>query len=63
MQRQAMDRAATLTKFTMVERINGHWSISGRVDRASAPETVDLDSIPGRVKPTTIKLGIHNFPA
>ena len=30
--------------------------ISGRVDRASATETVDLGSIPGRVKPKTIKL-------
>ena len=39
------------------------WSISGRVDRASATETVDLGSIPGRVKPKTIKIGIHSFPA
>ena len=37
--------------------------ISGRVDRASAAEAVDLGSIPGRVKPKTIKIGIHNFPA
>ena len=37
--------------------------ISGRVDRASATETVDLGSIPGRVKPKTIKIGIHSFPA
>ena len=37
--------------------------ISGRVDRASATETVDLGSIPGRVKPRTIKIGIHSFPA
>ena len=34
-----------------------------RVDRASATETVDSGSIPGRVKPKTIKIGIHSFPA
>ena len=37
--------------------------ISGRVDRASATETVDSDLIPGRVKPKTIKIGIHSFTA
>ena len=37
--------------------------ISGRVERASATETVDTGSIPGRVKPKTIKIGIHSFPA
>ena len=37
--------------------------ISGRVDRASATGTVDSGSIPGRVKPKTIKIGIHSFPA
>ena len=37
--------------------------ISGRVDRASATETVDLGSIPGRVKPKSTKIGIHSFPA
>ena len=31
-------------------------SISGRVDKASATETVDSGSIPRRVKPKTIKL-------
>ena len=36
---------------------------SGRVDRASATEAVDSGSIPGRVKPKTIKIGIHSFPA
>ena len=36
--------------------------ISGRVYRASAFETVDLGSIHGRVKPKTIKIGIHSFP-
>ena len=35
---------------------------SGRVDRASATEAVDTGSIPGRVKPKTIKIGIHSFP-
>ena len=38
-------------------------TISGRVDRASATEAVDSGSIPGRVKPKTIKIGIHSFPA
>ena len=37
--------------------------ISGRVDRASATEAVDTGSIPGRVKPKTIKIDIHSFPA
>ena len=37
--------------------------ISGRVDRASATEAVDMGSIPSRVKPKTIKIGIHSFPA
>ena len=37
--------------------------ISGQVDRASATEAVDSSSIPGQVKPKTIKIGIHNFPA
>ena len=40
-----------------------HLPISGRVDRASATEAVDLGSIPGRVKPKTIEIGIHSFPA
>ena len=34
---------------------------SGRVDRASATEAVDLGSIPGRVKSNTIQIGIHSF--
>ena len=37
--------------------------ISNRVDRASATEVVDWGSIPGRVEPKTIKIGIHSFPA
>ena len=37
-------------------------AISGRVDGASPAETVDSGSIPGRVKPKTIKIGIHCFP-
>ena len=37
--------------------------ISGRMERASATEAVDLGSIPGRVKPKTKKIGIHSFPA
>ena len=37
--------------------------ISGQVDRASATDAVDSGSIPGRVKPKTIKIGIHSFPA
>ena len=35
--------------------------ISGRVDRASATEAVDSGSIPGRVKPKTVTIGIHSF--
>ena len=37
--------------------------IRGRVDRASATEAVDSGLIPGRVKPKTIKISIHSFPA
>ena len=37
--------------------------ISGRVDRASATETVPTGSITERVKPNTTKIGIHSFPA
>ena len=33
--------------------------IRGRVDKASATETVDSASISGRVKPKTIKIGIQ----
>ena len=36
---------------------------NGRVNRASATETEGLGSIPGRVKPNTIKIGIHSFLA
>ena len=31
--------------------------------QTSATEIVDLGSIPGRVKPTTTKIGNHSFPA
>ena len=37
--------------------------IGGRVNRASATETVDSGSIPSRVKPKTIKIGVLGFPA
>ena len=37
--------------------------ISGRLDRASTTDSVDPGSIRGRVKPKTIKIGIHSFPA
>ena len=33
------------------------------MDGTSANESADLGSIPGRVKPKTIKIGIHSFPA
>ena len=36
--------------------------ICGRMDRASATEMVDSGSIPSRVKPKTIKIGIYSFP-
>ena len=37
--------------------------ISGRVDRASATETVDSGSILGWVKSKTTKIDNHSFPA
>ena len=37
--------------------------ISGRVNRASATEPVDLGAIPGGVKPKTTKIGIRSFLA
>ena len=33
------------------------------MDRASATEAADWGSIPGRVKPMTIKIGIRSVPA
>ena len=33
------------------------YEISGQVDRSTATETVDACSIPGRIKPKTIKTG------
>ena len=47
----------------ITQHYTGTRPISGRVDRASATEAVDSGSIPGRVKPKTIKIGIHSFPA
>ena len=35
----------------------------GRVDRASATETVDSASIHGRVTTNTIKIDVHSFTA
>ena len=37
--------------------------IKSQMSRAFATETVDMDSIPGWVKPKLIKIGIHNFSA
>ena len=34
--------------------------IGGRVDKVSATEMVNSDSIPGRVKPKSIKIGSHS---
>ena len=53
-----MDRALIEWIESVVE-----WIVGGRVDRASATDAVDSGSIPGRVKPKTIKIGIHSFPA
>ena len=36
------------------------YEISGRMDRMSATETVDHRSIPGRIKPKTIEIGIYS---
>ena len=47
----------------LIDNSSNSKPISGRVDRASATETVDLGSIPGRAKPKTIKIVIHSFPA
>ena len=33
------------------------------MDKASATDAVDSVSIPGPVKPNTVKIGIHSFPA
>ena len=57
-----MHRIALLTEknFESITQLKHN---SGRVDRASASEAVDTGSIPGRVKPKTIKIGIHSFPA
>ena len=37
--------------------------VGGRVDKTSATDAVDSGSIPGRVLPKTIKIGVHSFPA
>ena len=34
-----------------------------RMDRVSASETEDTGSIPDRLKPKTIKIGMSSFPA
>ena len=52
-----------LWEFRIWLRVGVHQNLSGRVDRASATETIDSGSITGRVKPKTIKTGIHSFPA
>ena len=38
-------------------------TIRGRVNRAFATEALDSDLIPDRVKPKTINIGVHSFPA
>ena len=37
--------------------------LSGRVDRATVTKTVDSSSVPGRVKPKIIKIGVHSLSA
>ena len=37
--------------------------LNGCMDKASAIETVELGSIPKGIKPNTIKIAIHSFPA
>ena len=39
------------------------WTDRGWMNEASATEAVDPSSIPGRVKPKTIEIGIHSFVA
>ena len=50
-------------KSAMVRSSSQKLPISGRVDKASTAETVDSGSIPGQVKPKTLKNGIQSFPA
>ena len=49
-------------QMNLIRKIAKIEPISGRVDRASVTEAVDLGSIPGRVKPKTKKKLIHSFP-
>ena len=51
-----------LGKYSKLELITFE-QICGQVDRASAAETIDSSSIPSRVKPKTIWIGIYSFPA
>ena len=44
-----------------IELYRDSLQISGRIDRASVIETLDLRSIPCLVKTKTIELGIHSF--
>ena len=47
--------------FTRQKKRHSFEPISGRVERATATEAVDSGSIPGRVKPKIIKIGIYSF--
>ena len=49
--------------FSIFKILTNNYPISGRVDRESATEAVDSDSILSQVKPKTIKIGIHSFHA
>ena len=46
-----------------MKQLKNKQPISGRVDRASATQTEDTGSICDRVKPKSMKIGIHSFPA
>ena len=48
---------------TLSTKTNGVGYSGARVLRASASEAVDSSLIPSRVKPMTVKIGIHSFPA
>ena len=59
----ALSSQLTLSMILFQKLMHFGHSGNGRVDRASATEAVDTGPIPGRVKPKTIKIGIHSFPA
>ena len=56
----ALDKICNSGRFGLFINSNPNAN-SGRVNKASTAETVNLGSIPGLVKPKAIKIGIHSF--